>query len=77
MLSNVTSQQAHDATLEQMRKEVEAERTSTPEARSNLREPGQKGASYNTAADVAAAYHAGKLTKDAATKILRDNGWAR
>jgi hypothetical protein len=39
--------------------------------------PKPKGGGYNTAADVAAAFHDGKLTKDAATKILRDNGWAR
>lgn len=38
---------------------------------------GGKKAGYNTAADVAADFHAGKLTKEAASKILRDNGWAR
>lgn len=35
------------------------------------------GGSYKSADDVAAAYKAGKLTHDAAAKILRDNGWAQ
>lgn len=32
---------------------------------------------YKSATDVASAYHSGKLSRDQASKILRDNGWAR
>jgi len=34
-------------------------------------------ASYATAKDVAAAYQSGKLTREQAAQILRDNGWAQ
>jgi hypothetical protein len=38
---------------------------------------GGGGGSYGSASDVAKAYKAGKLTHDQASKILRDNGWAK
>ena len=37
---------------------------------------GDAGSQYHSADDVVKAYKSGQLTHDAATKILKDNGWA-
>jgi hypothetical protein len=39
--------------------------------------PAPPGSAYKSAQDVVSAFHAKKLTRDEAAKILRENGWAQ
>ena len=76
MKEGQASREGAQTALEESAKEPVVSST-TPGGKKSADQSGGNSQSYKTATDVVGAYHAGKLTKAQAAKILRDEGWAQ
>jgi len=86
ILSTAWAKGQFKGAVDQIQKEIQVGQTGLSQSKqevsdqfkdANTRGPKAAAGQDKSASDVAAAYKAGKMSRDEAAKILRDNGWAQ